>query len=486
MDIAVIGGGIGGLTTALLLRKQGHTLTIYEKEEEMGGRLTFHRHGSDRIDQGPTIVLLPQMMTSILNEADVDTQDLTMIPCDPLYDLHFQDGQTFTKWRDLSKQLEEIERCFPGESGHFLSYMSHLSRTFQAGEEVFLNQLFSSHSEFLTFRNLNLLIRSKAYLSSERYVKRFFRDPRLQEAYALQTLYIGGVPDQTPALYSLISFSEHAHGIWYLKGGYASLINKLEQECLTKGIALHKGTEVEEILVHNARVQGVRIGKERLSHDLVIYNGDVPHLPKLLPEEKQVVTGSDQSQHPSTGCLLIYAGVRKRWSTSKMHQFFMSQQFGRHMKALQSEQLPVDPSFYVFNPVALDAEAAAPGESILYFLIPVSPLTHRLSKEAFEPLVDQVLKRAEQQLFPGLTSHLKWLDIRTPREALSDGLFQGGSFGLAPTLRQSGGFRPQITHKKISGLYCVGASVHPGGGVPIVMQGAYLLSKHLEKELSVC
>lgn len=485
MDIAIVGAGIGGLTTALLLNKQGHKVTIYEKSEEVGGRIKFQRHGPYKIDQGPTIVLLPQMIQNVLRVAEVDPEILDLVPCEPLYDLIYPDGATFTKWRDVSKQLSEIERVFPGEGPQYLSYMTQLAKTFQAGEAAFLSQLFLNKKDFLTTRNIKLLVQSRAYKTTNQYVRRYYKHQRLQEAYSLQTLYIGGVPSQTPALYSLISYSEHAHGIWYLRGGYARFIEKLEKECLDRGVRIQKATEVDEILVQHQSAKGVRLGSEKVVHDAVVYNGDFPHLKKLLPQNAQPNTKT--SFTPSTGCLLIYAGVKKRWPQALMHQFFMPDEFDKHMASVsKGMELPDDPAFYVFNPVALDAQAAPPNESVLYFLVPVSSQTSSLDKESFKPLVEKVLREAERRRFDGLREQLTWLDFRTPQDALSDGLYQGGSFGVAPLLSQSGGFRPQVAPYKIKGLYSVGASVHPGGGVPIVMQGALLLSQYLAKEFSVC
>ena len=140
----------------------------------------------------------------------------------------------------------------------------------------------------------------------------------------------------------------------------------------------------------------------------------------------------------------------------------------------------------MFNPIAIDPDAAPAGSSVLYFLVPVPAAPELDWDGAGGALADRVLERAEQLLLPGLRDSIRWRKQRTPRDAERSGLYRGGSFGIAPVLSQSGSFRPQVKPLPVEGLYAVGASVHPGGGIPIVMQGARLLSQTIAKELGTC
>ncbi|WP_117161757.1 NAD(P)/FAD-dependent oxidoreductase [Paraliobacillus sp. X-1268] len=479
MEIAIVGAGIGGLTAALLLEKQGHKISIYEKEDRLGGRVVFQSNGEFTIDQGPTIVLLPDMIREILGEAGIDQEAIEFIPCDPLYDIHYPDGTIYRKWRDQVKQLEEIERLFPGDKQGFLHYTDEMKKVYQFGTEAFLSRIFGRKRDFLSYQNIKFILQSQSYQSVTNYLAKFFKDIRLRHAYALQTLYIGGAPHRVPALYGLISYSEHAFGIWYVKGGYASLIPVLEQACVERGIAVHKQTAVDEIIVEKDRATGIRIDQTIFSYDAIVYNGDYPMIKSLVPKkhiEKKKVK-------PSSGCVLVYLGVKKRWENAIPHQFFLSEDFDSYMKKVtEKSKVPNDASCYMFNPVTLDQDAAPPGKSVLYMLIPV-PSSMEDDQEAIEHLIDTQISRVERASFPGLLEAIEWKDVRTPRDAEVEGLFQGGSFGVAPEIRQSGGFRSQIIHPTIKGLYAVGASVHPGGGIPIVMQGARLLSQHFEREV---
>jgi phytoene desaturase len=480
--VAIVGGGIGGMTTALLLANAGQNVTIFEKKNQLGGRLTYETNGRYTIDQGPTIVLLPDMIRQVLKEAEVDLSSLQLMPCEPLYKIHYADGTAFTKWRDLPKQLNELDRVFPGEKAQFLRFLSDMSHIYEYGNLSFLSQVFPNKKDFLSLSNLRFLLKSKAYKSVKDFLASYFKDPRLQEAYALQTLYIGGSPYATPAIYGLVSYSEHAFGIWYVKGGYSTLVKLLEQACVKKGIHILTNTEVERLTIAEKVCTGVVAGGKSFPFDRVVYNGDFPLLYNLLgknlPEKKK------KDFTASSGCLLIYLGVNKRWEPSVTHQFFLSDSFKKHMNQVfsRNKRLPDDPAFYVFNPAVIDDRAAPEGESVLYFLIPV-PTGVSFSTEEVDRLVRHVLDKAEAAHFSGLQEAIEWQKIRTPEDAEREGLYQGGGFGVAPILSQSGGFRPQVSPFDIKGLYSVGASVHPGGGIPIVMQGARLLSQLLLKEM---
>lgn len=479
MEIGIVGAGVGGLVSALLLAKQGNSVTIFEKEAFLGGRLTSQGNERYRIDQGPTIVLLPNLLKEILQEAGIPEEELELIPCDPLYDIHFNDGTTYTKYRDLPAQLAEIERLFPGESDQFLRYLSDMSRVYRLGMKAFLSRTFKRKRDFLTFENMKLLVDSKAYKDLKSFNASYFTHSKLQDAYSLQSLYIGGSPLEVPGLYGLVSYSEHAFGIWYLKGGYYSLIPVLEKACKRMGITIHLEAKVERLQIEQNVCKGLIANNEDYRFDAVVFNGDFPNLHPMINTRER-----NRSYKPSSGCVLIYLGVEKRFPTMKAHQFYLPEHFEKNMnQVFKAKQLPDDPSFYIFNPVALDEKAAPPGESVLYILIPV-PSGDDIDWETEAPaLVEKVLQKAEKRHFNELRECIRWMEIRTPKDAIKDGLFQGGSFGIAPTLFQSGGFRPQLSPYNIERLYSVGASVHPGGGVPIVLQGARILSELIKEEL---
>ncbi|PFA66439.1 phytoene desaturase [Bacillus sp. AFS015802] len=477
MKTAIVGSGIGGLISGLLLAKEGHDVTIYEKEATIGGRLAFVQEGDYKIDKGPTIVLLPDMLLSILSEAGIDTDEIEFVRCDPLYDVHFADGQTYTKYADIDRQYEEIKEKFPGDEEGFLQFMNDMDERFTIGKPQFLESSFLKPRDYLNRQTMGSLLKLKAYRNVMGNLKHYFHHGKLQTAYGLQTLYIGGNPYTTPAIYSLVSFSEHKHGIYYIKGGYAGLLDHVKKACDRNGVTINTSSPVSEIETAGGKATHIVVGDRREPIDSVIINGDFPAASKLVKKK------APKPYKPSSGCVLLYMGVDGEFEDKEMHQFYLNEDFSANMEDIfKNERIPKEPSFYVFNPTKVDSSLAPEGKSVLYVLIPV-PVSDKLDwKEASEFLSNLVLDRMEERGFEELRKRITWMKVRTPEEAMQEGLYSGGSFGIAPSLGQSGPFRPQVQPFSEKNIFAVGASIHPGGGVPIVMQGAKLVAEAFKEQ----
>ncbi|MBR2680917.1 MAG: FAD-dependent oxidoreductase, partial [Exiguobacterium sp.] len=214
MNISFVGAGVGTLYAALLLTKRNPSLqlTIYEKEDRVGGRLNYVEFDNGaKVDEGPTIVLLPSKLKQQLIEAGLPEHEVELIEVDPLYRLRYQDGTSFYKYREIERQAEEIERTF-GEGDAFRQYMSQKKEEYRIGFDTFLDRSYISKTELFEPKLLLLLMRLKAYETAHANMKRFFEDERLRVAYSLQTLYIGGNPYATPSLYGLIPYREQEEG----------------------------------------------------------------------------------------------------------------------------------------------------------------------------------------------------------------------------------------------------------------------------------
>lgn len=475
MNIGIVGGGIGGMMSALMLARKGHEVTIHEKEKSLGGRLAFVERDGYKIDKGPTIVLLPEMIYEFLDKAGIGREEVEMIRCDPLYRMIYPDGSTFTKTSDISKQLDEIKAMFPGEEEGFINYLSDMRTRFEKGKKAFLEKAFINKKDFFTFENIKLLLELKAHQTVRSQASHYFKSKRLQDAFSLQTLYIGGNPSGSPALYSLVPFSEYEHGIWYIKGGYASLIPLLEKHLRKEGIEVKYESSVEELMINEKDCKGIRSSDGEFYYDKVIFNGDFPMIHNLINTKKM------PKYKPSSGCLLLYLGLDRIYNEVDIHQFFMSDDFRIHMNdVFKHGSVSKEPAIYTFHPSKIDDTLAPEGKSVLYALVPV-PSGKDLNWKDKEKVAEGIIEVLENRGFKDLKEAIQWMEIRTPVDAEVDGLFEGGSFGIAPTLTQSGAFRPQVKPLEYNNLYAVGASVHPGGGIPIVMQGADLLVKEIER-----
>ncbi|SER45317.1 phytoene desaturase family protein [Salisediminibacterium halotolerans] len=479
MKTAVIGGGIGGMITALYLEQRGDDVTIYDDKSRLGGRLGFAEHENFKIDIGPTIVLLPDMIETVLNDVGIDPGKLKMERIDPVYPLHFRDGTTITKWSEPNNQKEEIERLFPGQGKNFTRYMEDMNERFTEGKKAFLDKSFVRKRAFWTKNNLRTLYKLRAYRTVEQQAKKYFDEQKLQEAFSLQTLYIGGSPASTPAMYSLVPFSEHQHGIWYIHGGYGRLAELLAETLTYRNITIQLETKVQKIEMDEQlkRAKSLVTDRGREVFDRFVLNGDFPVAEKLVKEKPS------RSYEPSSGCLLMFFGLNGALPTDHVHQFFMGDELQEQMNDIFHRRvLPKDPSFYVFNPSLIDDTLAPKGQSSVYILVPVPAACYNISRSEYLQLAEKMIGEVTERVDREFREKIVWRETRTPLEAENEGMFAGGSFGLAPTLLQSGVFRPQVKPYDYENIYAVGASVHPGGGIPIVMHGAKLLAEWIDEE----
>ena len=218
--------------------------------------------------------------------------------------MRFPDGVNYTKYADEQQQLEELQRVFPSEVEGFKRFMREGRYRFELGMQSFLEKDFVNRKDFWTAGNVKTLLKLKPYQTIQRLLSRYFKDERLQTAYALQSLYIGGNPFQTPGMYSLISFAEHEQGVHYLKGGYASLITVLENELDRRNVMVHLNSEVTQIHTNHQVVTGIETEMGIKDYDAIIFNGDFPSASKLLGET------SKRSFVPSFGMFPLYFWIK--------------------------------------------------------------------------------------------------------------------------------------------------------------------------------
>ncbi len=410
-------------------------------------------------------------------EAGIEKEQYELLLCDPLYTIRFNDGKVYTKYPDSKRQAEEVAKVFPGQEEGFRRFMEEGRKRFAIGKSAFLEHSFVRKQEFFTPGNVRNLLALKPQLSIKQLMSRYFTDEQLQMAYTLQSLYIGGDPFNAPGMYSLVPFSEHEHGVHYLKGGYASIVPLLEGKLLSlSNVTIRKQESVKRIIIENKRAKGIELETGVEEFDAIVYNGDFPTVSSLLREHKK------KKFVPSSACVLLYFGLDRVYDGVNVHQFFIGNDYAKHMKdVFADKQKPENPAFYTFHPSKIDDSLAPAGKGVLYTLIPV-PAGSEVDWAGEEEWIEEVIDRMEELSFPGLRGAIEWMEIRTPTDAETFGLFQGGSFGIGPTLLQSGVFRPQVKPFDTAGLYAVGASVHPGGGIPIVMQGAKLLAEQIERD----
>ncbi len=486
----VIGAGIGGLAVAARLARAGYRVRLLEKNPLPGGRTAALDLGGYRFDVGPTFFLMPAVFAETYRALGERMEDhLDLVRLDPAYRIHFHDGSQLDLSSNLPYMREQLEALEPGAFGAYLRFLAEGYRHHQISLDRFLGRNFYTLGEYLSPRNLPLLIRLKALTTHYKNTSRFFRDPRLRAAFSFQNMYLGVSPFEAPATFSLLQYLEVADGVWFPKGGLYQVILSLASIAEKQGVRLEYNAPVTEIMVDGNRARGVTLADgRRLTADLVVANADLPYVySRLLPDDGSAARLAGKKY--TSSALMFYWSVRGGRSAALLHHnaFLADRQFRRSFEQIFDQHtLPEEPSFYVCAPTRTDPSFAPPDGDSLLVLVPVGHL------DARHPQDWQALRtRARASVRARLaTLGLGDLDERVVAEATLGpenyerdlNLTHGSAFGLSHNFAQVGYLRPHNVHARYHNLYFVGASTHPGTGLPIVLSSARLTVERILAE----
>jgi phytoene desaturase len=333
-------------------------------------------------------------------------------------------------------------------------------------------------------------LRLRALMPAYDFVKRYFEDPRHRFTFSFHPLFIGGNPFRAPAVYLMIPYLEKTGGVWFCKGGMYTLVRALEDVFKQLGGVVETDAEVEQIAVENRSAKGVLVKGQFYEADAVISNADLAHTYGELIKPEHRRKWSDKRLRKtqySMSAFLLYLGVRKKYPQLKHHTLILSERYkGLIDDIFDNKVLPDDFSMYLHIPSQTDPAMAPEGCESLYVLIPVpnleSGINYEKTKAAY---TDSVLTFLENDF--GLTDlkrSIEVLETFTPSDFKRErNNHLGSAWGVEPKLTQTAYFRPHNRSEDIKNLYFVGASTHPGAGVPGVLLTAETTVKLVTKDL---
>lgn len=490
-SVLVIGAGIGGITTAARLAQQGLQVTILEKCGQPGGRCGRLVKDGHVFDTGSTLFLMPEFYTRTFTELGERIEDhLDLIRVDPTYHIHFHDGTTLALTSDLNAMQAQLEAIEPGSFGGFLRYLNEGHLHYKLSIPNIVERDFRSLLEFLSPKNLLLFLRLKVLEKHYDRIGKYFRDPRLRIAFTFQNMYMGLSPYEAPAIFSLMQYSEFADGVWFPMGGMYNVIEALTEIAEKRGVTFQYDSPVKQIDIDGHMATGVTLdGGKKIQADIVVANADLPYVYQdLLPDDGT----AGRLAHKKYGCstLMFYWGVDKQYPQLGPHNLFFAENHRQSFAPIFEDcAIPEDPHFYVYAPTRVDPSLAPDGQDTLVVAIPVGGVDGSISQDwtaIRERMRQVVLQRLNEIGITNLCDHIKFEVSCTPhdwRHRLN--LVKGSTHGLSHNLMQLGYLRPQNRHKRYRNLYFVGASTHPGTGLPTVLVSARLVTKRILEEADV-
>ena len=382
----------------------------------------------------------------------------------------------------------QLEAFQPGSFDGFLRYVDEGHLHYELAVERLVKPDFRKAADFFTLANLPLVYQVKPLIRHYRNMSAYFDDPRLKSAFTFQDVYMGLSPFEAPATFSMMPYTELAHGVWYPRGGMYAIVQALMKIALDLGVEFEFEAGVERIELSGSRARAVLLDDgRRLEADVVLANADLPYVYRdLLPDDGRA--GELARKRYSCSTISFFWGVDRPYPELGPHTLFLAQDYRENFKSIIDDLgLPDNPSLYIHAPARLDPSTAPAGQDTLIAVVPVGHLGEQDERD-WGAIRDQarghVFRRLGMLGIHDLESHIKFEVSYTPlswRKRYN--LLKGSTHGLCHNLLQLGYFRPSNRHERYHNLYFVGASTRPGTGVPTVLVSARLAAERIVDEL---
>ena len=487
--IVIIGSGFGGLAAAIRLQAKGMQVTLLEKNARVGGHAYQLVKDGYTFDMGPSIITAPDLIQSVFECAGMRMEDyLDLIKLDPFYRIYFHDGTSLDYTDDSEQMKQQMAQFSTVDAANYDRFMAHTRQLYDAVITDGLGATAFDLPTMLSF--LPRALRLRALMPAYDFVKKYFNDPRHRFTFSFHPLFIGGNPFRAPAVYLMIPYLEKTGGVWFCRGGMYSLVRALEDVFKRLGGIVETDAEVKQIVVENRRAKGVFVNGQFCEADGVISNADLVHTYGELIKSEHRKKWSDKRLRKtqySMSAFLLYLGVRKKYPKLKHHTLILSERYkGLVTDIFDNKVLPDDFSMYLHIPSQTDPVMAPKGCESMYVLIPVPNLESGINWEKTKAAyTDSVLTFLENDF--GLTDlrhSIEVLETFTPSDFKKQrNNHLGSAWGVEPKLTQTAYFRPHNRSEDIKNLYFVGASTHPGAGVPGVLLTAETTVKLVVKDL---
>jgi len=488
-SVITIGAGIGGIVSATHLAQHGLKVTVVEKNSRPGGRCDRISRAGHHFDTGPTLLVMPLLYEAEFAALGTSMHEMLDVQrVDPTYHLVFDDGSQLSLTSDMKSLQEQLETFELGSFQNLLRYMEEGHRHYHLGIEKLVNRDFRKASDFFRLENIPLLHQLKPLVKHYGNMSAYFDDPRLKAAFTFQDVYMGLSPFESPATFSMMPYTELAHGVYYPRGGMYSIVEALMKLALDAGVEFIFNAAVEKIDVNATHARGVNLKNgQRLEGDAVLANADLPYVYNdLLPDKK--FAESMSRKRFSCSVVSFFWGMDKTYETLGPHTLFLAHDYRENFeRIIRDLGLPANPSLYIHAPARLDPAMAPHGEDTLIAIVPVGHLSQNGEQDW-----GQIRDEARQHVFRRLASlgitdiesHIKFETTFTPlswRHRYN--LMKGSTHGLCHNLTQLGYFRPGNKHSRYHNLYFTGASTHPGTGIPTAMVSGRLSAQRIMDDL---
>ncbi|MBC7798730.1 MAG: phytoene desaturase [Pyrinomonadaceae bacterium] len=476
----VIGAGLGGLAAAIRLAARGFSVTILEKNANVGGKVNHVSANGYGFDTGASLLTMPHVLRELFESANRRLEDyLELVKLDPICRYFWSDGATFDASSDLTQTEANIREIEPRDVANFKKFLTDSQRKYEVSERTFLSHALNDLPKLLKPKFARDLLAISSLQTLDSHVKGYFKSAKFQQLFNRFATYNGSSPYQSPATFALIPFVEFGLGAWYVKGGIYKIPQALSRLANELNVEIKTNCEVEKIIVENKKAVGVKLKNgETLKSDFVVSNADAIETYRALIDEKSRPSFSDKKLEkfePSCSGFVLLLGAKQKFETLAHHNIFFSDDYKLEFDELFKQKRPAsNPTIYVCATSRTDATQSPANHENLFVLIN-APFTSSATdwKTEAKQYRDLVIKKLETLGLRGLEESLDYEQIITPEDFETKYRANKGSiYGISSNKWSSVFSRPANKSTNVKNLYFVGGATHPGGGMPLVLLSA--------------
>ncbi len=484
-NVVIIGAGVGGLSAAALLAKEGYEVEVIEQNLEPGGRARVWETEGFVFDMGPSWYLMPEIFENFFNEFGKSVSDYyELIRLDPNYRIFFGANDIVEITADLEPNLHTFEGFEKGGAKKLAQYLLKAKETYDFMMEGImykdLDSFWSMFSPSLMKAGRKLHILSNI----DEYVQRFFKSDRARKILEYPIVFLGGNPKNTPAMYSIISHIDYNLGVWYPRGGIGKIPESLMKLAKQQGAEIRFGIEASRIEIKNRMAYQVQTTQGTIDADLIVVNADYPYSElELLDKEYQTYSEKYwKKKIIAPSAFVVYLGVDLKLDQLTHHNVFLEYDWVQHFDQIfENPAWPDKPAYYVCCPSRFDSLVAPKGKENIFITVPISPGIED-SPTIRDTYLEKIISHMEKLIGESFRDFISVKRIFSLNDFTQDyHAFKGTAVGLTHTFRQSAFFRPRHRSKKVRNLYYTGQYTHPGIGVPMALVSSKIVTDQINR-----
>jgi phytoene desaturase len=484
-SVIIIGAGFSGLSAAAFMAKAGWNVTVIEKNNTAGGRARQLKEQGFTFDMGPSWYWMPDVFERFFNQFGKNVSDYYALKrLDPSYRVYWSDTFTnipanYQQFRGLFESMEK------GSGARLDQYLKEASLKYEIGIQDLVYKPGQSITEFLDWKIIKNTLKLDVFTSIKTHVSKFFKNSRLRQLMEFPILFLGALPQNTPALYSLMNYADIVGGTWYPEKGMFSIVEGMRKLAEELGVVFRYNESAEQIIIEKGDAKKLLTDKGEYEGDAIISGADYQFTDStLLPVAYRNYTEQYWNKKVlAPSCLLYYVGLNKKLDNVLHHSLFFDVEFDQHASQIYTDpQWPDEPLFYLSVSSKTDDTVAPEGCENLVVLIPVASGLENDTEELRDSYFQKILKRLEKHTGQSIADSIIYKRSYSVSDFKTDyNSYKGNAYGLANILSQTAIFKPSCQSKKVKNLFYTGQFTVPGPGVPPSLISGEVVSKQVIK-----